>query len=290
MNTVWSDLVQGIGTLYQSRALRFSDAMRQPYMQHFDLRQCRRLLEIGCGPGALSGSLSRWYPEAEVIGLDRDSEFVRFAQEAAPAARFVEGDATALPFPDESFDATISNTVSEHVPTEPFYREQYRVLRPGGVCLMLSARRGIHVAAPCIREESAFENEVWERVGERGKATDQEIGVGAYGMNELQHPIAMEKYGFRNVSTSYLTVNLTPDNPSTTPEAAQAMINAHRQTSLDAIGFLTRIAADLVTPDEIDELRRIVNARYDKRIALYDAGEKQWDTTVCLTMILRGEK
>ena len=196
MNTVWSDLVQGTGTLYQSRALRFGDVMRQQYMQHFDLRQCRRLLEIGCGPGALADSLSRWYPDAEVIGLDRDSEFIRFAQDIAPAARFVEGDATALPFPDESFDATISNTVSEHVPTEPFYREQYRILTPGGVCLMLSARRGISIEASCIREESAFENDIWDRVGERCKATDQEIGVAAYGMNELQHPIAMEKYGF----------------------------------------------------------------------------------------------
>ena len=290
MNTIWSDCVQGIGTLYLSRLLRFRDALREQYMRYFQLDGCRRMLEIGCGPGALTESLSRWYPQAEIIGTDRDTGFIRFAQEKAPHLQFAEEDATALSFPDESFDATISNTVSEHVPAEPFYREQHRILKKGGVCLMLSARRGISIDAPCIREESAIEKEVWNRVGERCMAFDQQTGVGKYALNEQMHPLMMEKYGFRNVTTAYVTVNLTPDNPGNPPELAHAMINAHRQTALDAVGYLPRVAGDAVTQNELDEMCRQINLRYDRRIALYDAGEKQWDTTVCLTMILRGEK
>ncbi|NLG89188.1 MAG: hypothetical protein GX494_08275, partial [Clostridiaceae bacterium] len=48
--------------------------------------------------------------------------------------------------------------------------------------------------------------------------------------------------------------------------------------------------SDVVTVDEVNELKRIINKKYDKRIELYDNGIKQWDTSVSLTMILRGTK
>ena len=38
------------------------------------------------------------------------------------------------------------------------------------------------------------------------------------------------------------------------------------------------------------ELKRIANAKYDKRIELYDNGIKLWDTNMALTMITRGVK
>ena len=34
-----------------------------------------KILEIGCGPGALVGALHRWYSDAEVMAVDQDSEF-----------------------------------------------------------------------------------------------------------------------------------------------------------------------------------------------------------------------
>ena len=40
-----------------------------------------KALEIGCGPGALAGALQRWYPGAEIMAVDRDSEFIHFAKE-----------------------------------------------------------------------------------------------------------------------------------------------------------------------------------------------------------------
>jgi hypothetical protein len=55
------------------------------------------------------------------------------------------------------------NTAAEHVAPAVFFGEQYRVLQPGGVCLMQSARRGFRQTAPCIKAQSAFEQEVWDR-------------------------------------------------------------------------------------------------------------------------------
>ena len=96
MNTVWSSYIQSIHTLYDTRRLRFSDRYWPQYQPLFGLEGRSRLLEIGCGPGALAESLTRWYPDADVTGIDRDSAFVAFAQNAVPQARFLEGDAAAV--------------------------------------------------------------------------------------------------------------------------------------------------------------------------------------------------
>jgi len=290
MNTVWSTYVQGIGTLYNTRLLRFSDLFLKKYREAFRIDDKKRILEIGCGPGALAESLARWYPGAQVFGVDRDSNFIAFAKQQNPLIQYAEGDATALAFENESVDVTISNTVAEHIEPSKFYGEQYRVLKENGVCLVLSARRGINIAAPCIREQSEFEKEIWKRTEKQLAEVDEKFSVCAYPQNEAELPLCMEQYGFRNVTTEYLTVNLTPDNPVYTKETAHAMINANRQVSLDSADELLRIATEVVTGDEIEELKRIINSKYDKRIELYDKGIKQWDTNVSVTMVIRGEK
>lgn len=292
MNTNWSDYVQGVGTLYLSRMLRFSDQHRQAYMQAFDLDGARRLrmLELGCGPGALTQSLARWYPNADITAIDLDSAFIEFAAHRAPGLRFIEADATALPFEDGEFDVTISNTVQEHIAPERFFGEQHRVLKRGGVCLVLSARRGVNIEADCVAQQSDFEREIWARVSERCRNMDRDLGVGRYAMSERELPQAMEAHGFDNVSTHYIAVNLTPDDPDVSPEAAHAMIDAQRRMRLDAVQSLEQIAPDVVGKAELSELEAHVNRRYDERLALYDAGKRQWDVSVSLTMVVRGVK
>ena len=290
MNHFWSDRIQSIGTLDSSRKLRFSDRFQNAYTELFRLEEGARILEIGCGTGALCRALKRWYPSAEVVGLDRDDAFIDYARERNTGETYRKGDATALPFADGSFDVTISNTVSEHVEPSGFFGEQRRVLRDGGVCLLLSARRGIQHPAACVREESAFETEIWERVDADFRRAAKENGVGAYALNEMELPAAMEKYGFRDVETHYLAINLTPDDPFYAPEEARDMINANRQNDLDNIERMESVAPGAVSKADRDRLVRLVNERYDRRLALYEAGEKQWDVTLGLTMLLRGVK
>ena len=290
MNHFWSDRIQSIGTLDSSRKLRFSDRFQNAYTELFRLEEGARILEIGCGTGALCRALKRWYPPAEVVGLDRDDAFIDYARERNTGETYRKGDATALPFADGSFDVTISNTVSEHVEPSGFFGEQRRVLRDGGVCLLLSARRGIQHPAACVREESAFETEIWERVDADFRRAAKENGVGAYALNEMELPAAMEKYGFRDVETHYLAINLTPDDPFYASEEACDMINANRQNDLDNIERMESVAPGAVSRADREMLARLVNERYDRRLALYEAGEKQWDVTLGLTMLLRGVK
>ena len=138
--------------------------------------------------------------------------------------------------------------------------------------------------------KTEFEKELWKRVEQKLAEVDEKYSVCAYPQNEAELPLCMEQYGFRNVTTEYLTINLTPDNPIYSKETAHAMIDANRQVSLDAAEDLLRNAAEVVTADEVEELKRLINRKYDKRIELYDKGIKQWETNVSVTMMVRGEK
>jgi ubiquinone/menaquinone biosynthesis C-methylase UbiE len=58
-----------------------------------------RTLDVACG----TGYATRWLA-GEVTGLDQSARMLEIAADRLPAARFVHGDALALPFPDDSFD------------------------------------------------------------------------------------------------------------------------------------------------------------------------------------------
>lgn len=88
-------------------------------------------LDLCCGHGILANGLVA--AGARVTGLDFSPAFLEIARQGVPAANFVEGDAMALPFDDESFDAIAIGCGIPHVPDPPrVLSECARVLRPGG--------------------------------------------------------------------------------------------------------------------------------------------------------------
>lgn len=290
MNTIWSDYVQGTKTLYLSRKLRFDDIFFGQYKTLFDIDTERNLniLEIGCGPGALATSLHRWYPNAEITAIDRDSNFITYAKSSAPEINFLEGDAEKLPFCECAFDITISNTVSEHIEPSKFFGEQLRVLKPGGICLVLSSRRGITSKAECL-EMSDTEKKFWQKAESEYDTTYDKYSICKYPMSESALPLEMEKYGFKNIRSGYALIDLTPDDPKYSAKIAHDMINADRYTSIEAVDAAVRYNKN-INADEAEKVKNIINEKYDKRTALYDDGKKQWDTSVSIIMVVRGVK
>ena len=290
MNVIWSKYVQGINTLYYSRRLRFHDMFVDQYRALFDLNERipLKILEIGCGPGALAAALLRWYPNAEITAIDRDTEFIRFAKANEPGIEFLEADAAELPFADNTFDVTISNTVSEHIEPSSFFGEQLRVLKPGGICLVLSARKGINISPNCVAS-GEFENQFWAKTTPFKESLDK-YAVCQYPMSEAELPAAMEQHGFHSVQTGFAVIDLTPDNPRFPADMAHDMINASRYTALDAIESAYAELPERFSDSEIAEMKRLTTLKYDQRISQYDRGEKQWDISLSITMIVRGIK
>jgi len=280
--TVWSGRIQGIQTLYLSRQLRFDDRFFERYRPLLALDESRplRILEIGCGPGALAAALHRWYPKAEITAVDRDSAFVDFAKAHISGVDVIEGDATHLPFADGTFDVTISNTVSEHIDPAAFYGEQLRVLKRGGVCLVLSARKGFVHRAACLKE-TAEEEDFWNSVTDTEKVLEK-YGVGRYHMSEAELPRAFENAGFTDVRTGYAVIDLTPDDPRYDSEMALAMMEAERMGDIEAV--------QSTQAENTDRIIGIIHKKHDERLRLYKTGEKQWDTCTSVTMIVRGVK
>jgi ubiquinone/menaquinone biosynthesis C-methylase UbiE len=94
------------------------------------LRDARRILDLGCGVGALLPLLRDGSPQAMVVGLDRTQAMVALGPRAFP---LLVGDAVALPFRDRSFDAVVTTFMLFHLPDPTAgLAEARRVLRPDG--------------------------------------------------------------------------------------------------------------------------------------------------------------
>jgi ubiquinone/menaquinone biosynthesis C-methylase UbiE len=104
------------------------------------------ILEIGAGPGAATEELrkragrvtSLEYSHAFAVGIARRTQTTNGA--------VVQGDASALPFPQKIFSAAIAVLVLHHLKSrelqERAFAEIFRVLRPGGVFLAVEIQDG----------------------------------------------------------------------------------------------------------------------------------------------------
>ncbi|MFL5494650.1 MAG: methyltransferase domain-containing protein, partial [Gemmatimonadales bacterium] len=112
--------------LMQEWAPRVADAAR--------IRPGDRVLDVACGTGVLTReAASRAGPTGAVTGLDLSPEMLAVAARLSSGLRWQQGSGQALPFPDQSFDAVVSQFGLMFFP-DPVggLREMMRVLVPGG--------------------------------------------------------------------------------------------------------------------------------------------------------------
>lgn len=115
-------------------------------LSHLDFDGQGQLLEVGCGSGPLSIRAALTWPEAKVTGIDywgADFGYNQAMCEKNAASEgvgsrcvFRHGDANKLDFPDESFDAVVSNYVYHNImgsDKRALLLETLRVLKKGGV-------------------------------------------------------------------------------------------------------------------------------------------------------------
>jgi ubiquinone/menaquinone biosynthesis C-methylase UbiE len=130
--------VHGYGTPEQERLVDQAEHWRHRLIRDGTrLKPGTRLLEVGCGVGAVLAVLGQEFPGVRLAGVDIEPKQLEFARghlaRARVEATLLEADALALPFGDESFDHVWMMWFLEHV-ADPLavLREARRVLVPGG--------------------------------------------------------------------------------------------------------------------------------------------------------------
>jgi ubiquinone/menaquinone biosynthesis C-methylase UbiE len=130
--------VHGYGTREQQRLVEQAEHWRHRLIADGTrLEPGTRLLEVGCGTGAVLAVLGQEYPGVQLFGLDIEQKQLDFARRHLERSRVEatlrEGDALALPFEDESFDHVWMMWFLEHVADPPAaLGEARRVLVAGG--------------------------------------------------------------------------------------------------------------------------------------------------------------
>ena len=99
----------------------------------------QRVLDVACGTGVVTRTAAALVaPTGFVVGLDVNEAMLTVARRVSPALEFRQGDASALPFPDESFDTVLCQLALMFFPDPATaIGEMARVAKPGGSVAIL---------------------------------------------------------------------------------------------------------------------------------------------------------
>lgn len=169
---------------------RYSAPLAPRFAEFADVGAGQRVLDVGCGPGALTAELVKRLGADAVCAVDPSERFVAAIHVRYPGVRVRRAPAEKLPFEDELFDTTLAQLVV-HFMADPVagLREMARVTRTRGViaaCVWDHAgRRGpLSVFWDAARRLDAHVEDESQLAGaRRGHLTEL---FGAAGMHELE--------------------------------------------------------------------------------------------------------
>ena len=112
---------------------RFAEPLADEFVAYAGVAAGQRVLDVGCGPGALTSRLVSRVGADAVAAVDPSTPFVEATAQRLPGIDVRTGAAEDLPYADDSFDAALAQLVV-HFMTDPVagLREMARVTRPGG--------------------------------------------------------------------------------------------------------------------------------------------------------------
>jgi ubiquinone/menaquinone biosynthesis C-methylase UbiE len=110
---------------------------RHRLYEKVDLKNKQKILDIGCGTGAITKDIALM-TKGHVVGIDIDSEKLSYARKvlSGTSASLVTGDWLHLPFKDETFDMVVFCIVLMYIEDQQrAVREMARVTQKNGICL-----------------------------------------------------------------------------------------------------------------------------------------------------------
>ena len=128
---------------------RFGQERRLDFIRPFLYKPDDLILDLGCGVGEYVRAIK--LTGAECVGIDIERprlldatarDKLVDASDFTPASYLLAA-SEALPFEGESFDVVLMNEVIEHVQDDKeTLREIYKILKPGGVCILFAPNKG----------------------------------------------------------------------------------------------------------------------------------------------------
>ena len=158
----------------------------------------QRVLDVGCGPGALTAELVRRLGPTAVSAVDPSEPFVAAARERHPGVSVQRAAAEELPFEDQTFDAALAQLVV-HFMADPVagLREMARVTREDGV------------VAACVWDHAGGKGPLslfWEAARELDPGVEDESERA--GAREGHLAELFEAAGLKEIEESVLTANV----------------------------------------------------------------------------------
>jgi SAM-dependent methyltransferase len=122
--------------VYERTMGRWSRRLAPGFYEFAHIGDAPRVLDVGCGTGSLLFELADNKAHRLLAGIDASDIYVAAAQAAAtdPRIDIRHGDACAMPYDEDSFDAALSQLVLQFVPNpREAVAEMRRVVRQGGI-------------------------------------------------------------------------------------------------------------------------------------------------------------
>ncbi len=155
-------------------------------LDRHSIESARSILDLACGPGAVTRRIASKVPSAKVVGVDLNPLLLDRAErdrrlDGVERIRFVEADCHHLPFADDTFDFVYARFLFQHLgdPVSAL-REARRVLRPGGRMLIVDVDDRDLRTEPILPEFEAFTRTASEAQAAAGG--DRHIGGKLTGM------------------------------------------------------------------------------------------------------------
>ena len=294
MNTYWSEYVQKTEELYLSRALKFHSGNMEQWIDVMQLHDGMNILEVGCAGGLLCHRLKEKLQSAEITGVDFDIGHIDYAKKKSAElnlkCNFIAGDATQLPFADNTFDVCYSHTVINFCEPTKFVSEQYRVLKPGGKMIIMDVYDRSNKPEEWIPTDECEEKELFDKVW--AAANDNPNShVKRYENRTEKYFAYLAAQGFHPISIDTMaSVNYAPDCDNIDDETARLQINEDRILELNSVEKAYKMAPHALSKTEYQTLLDFINRRYDKKIKQYEDGEKNWEFRIATTVLISGTK
>ncbi len=130
----------------------------------------QKVLDVACGTGALARAVQpRMGSTGYVVGLDASAAMLAVAKELAPNVEWRQGMAESMPFPEESFDAVVSQFGLMFMVRGQAVREMLRVLKPKGR-LVVAVWDSLHNIPAYAAEVSLLERMAGSRAADALRA------------------------------------------------------------------------------------------------------------------------